>query len=1067
MLSRTRLLLAVVSLIPAALVHATIYYVSPTGNDANNGTSQSTPWKTIDRVNQSTYNVVAGDQILFQRGGTYRGEIIWGTSGTVSAPLTIGAYGTGAAPIISGAKLITGWTQYSGNIWKAYVGQQVDQVFIGGTRMTIARYPNTGWLRNAQGSNNTLYSPDLTQASGYWVGARTILRCTSSTYDTLRVTAYNSGTLTFSSNATNTNMLTRNWGFFFENRLNLLDAANEWFYEASSGYLYLWAPNNANPNSLTVEASVYWSGVNCYWQRHYLVVQDLAFQHQRNAGIRQDGADHVTVNNCTFQDLYHGIRSYGSYDTYTNNTFNRTYATAILNLDNNTLIGNNVLTNIALVPGAGETSWGYFGIRSIGTGNTIRANRLDQIGYAGIEANANTLIEKNVIKHHLASLNDGGGIQFDNVDGLVVQDNLIEDPICQLDGSSTYVEDYQRLGVGIYFGNTSLKNVTVQRNTVMDIPGSGIHVDHTMGSVNYQIKDNILFNNNIQITLSDYSTNNGPDAVPPYYVAQFNDVYSGNVFYCLTKDQLCMRQYLCHNTGWTDFGTFANNRYFNPYNEMSIFIYNLNSFQKYFSLERWQVDRNEDAGSTRSPLRQVAFSTVSELSSNSITSGAFTSNVTGWGGWPTNAQVTRVTTNLDNGCLKAYLPDASVYASFDLRNPEWFPVNNTGEWYRLKLSIQSNTNGDIVVGVKGASQSMNPYNLWQRQIPFGTERRDLEMYFQSPNAEQAQLQFINQYTEPMYYLDNVEVKKVSVQPIDPLTLHTILVNEQSTAQSISLPAGCWSDISGVVTNGTVTVQPYSSKVYYKVADNQCTPTGSTVSVKGFLGGAMNWTTGLMRDDLRAAGLVPTTEPYSGMAWSMENPGATVSAAQLSTTGNSAIVDWVLVELRNNDQFYTVAARKACLIRRDGTIVQPDGNSVITFTTTTTVGKLVALRHRNHMGAMSAAALTANGQLVDLGSPTTALYGTGSEQTDGVRSALWMGNANADYYAKYTGTSNDRDPVLTRIGGTIPTATVAGYFLEDVNMDGVVKYTGANNDRDPILTVVGGTIPTNTLTSPVP
>jgi hypothetical protein len=38
---------------------------------------------------------------------------------------------------------------------------------------------------------------------------------------------------------------------------------------------------------------------------------------------------------------------------------------------------------------------------------------------------------------------------------------------------------------------------------------------------------------------------------------------------------------------------------------------------------------------------------------------------------------------------------------------------------------------------------------------------------------------------------------------------------------------------------------------------------------------------------------------------------------------------------------------------------------------------------------------------------------------------------------------------------------------DVNMDGLVKYTGANNDRDPILTNVGGTIPTNVRSEQLP
>ena len=43
-------------------VQATTYYVSPSGNDNNNGTSPSTAWKTITKVNSVTF--AAGDSIL-------------------------------------------------------------------------------------------------------------------------------------------------------------------------------------------------------------------------------------------------------------------------------------------------------------------------------------------------------------------------------------------------------------------------------------------------------------------------------------------------------------------------------------------------------------------------------------------------------------------------------------------------------------------------------------------------------------------------------------------------------------------------------------------------------------------------------------------------------------------------------------------------------------------------------------------------------------------------------------------------------------------------------------------
>jgi hypothetical protein len=90
----------------------------------------------------------------------------------------------------------------------------------------------------------------------------------------------------------------------------------------------------------------------------------------------------------------------------------------------------------------------------------------------------------------------------------------------------------------------------------------------------------------------------------------------------------------------------------------------------------------------------------------------------------------------------------------------------------------------------------------------------------------------------------------------------------------------------------------------------------------------------------------------------------------------------------------------------------------------------------------------------------------TKNVNGIR-CLWAGDASAEGEIKYTGASNDRDPVLTRVGGSVPTATVNGYFKEDTNLDGVVKYSGSANDRDIILLNVGGVTPTSTRIDQVP
>ncbi|MBK7086012.1 MAG: hypothetical protein IPH53_15650 [Flavobacteriales bacterium] len=67
-----------------------------------------------------------------------------------------------------------------------------------------------------------------------------------------------------------------------------------------------------------------------------------------------------------------------------------------------------------------------------------------------------------------------------------------------------------------------------------------------------------------------------------------------------------------------------------------------------------------------------------------------------------------------------------------------------------------------------------------------------------------------------------------------------------------------------------------------------------VNPKVLLEGPLNTTTLIMNDPLRAAGLVPLTEPYTalGFAQVAGGGGETSTTPVLATTGNNAVVDWV-------------------------------------------------------------------------------------------------------------------------------------------------------------------------------
>lgn len=76
------------------------YYIDPSGDDTKAGTSPSTAWKTLAKINGRTFS--AGDSILFKRGGAWAGQLSPKGSGSSTAPIVIDAYDTGAKPVING-----------------------------------------------------------------------------------------------------------------------------------------------------------------------------------------------------------------------------------------------------------------------------------------------------------------------------------------------------------------------------------------------------------------------------------------------------------------------------------------------------------------------------------------------------------------------------------------------------------------------------------------------------------------------------------------------------------------------------------------------------------------------------------------------------------------------------------------------------------------------------------------------------------------------------------------------------------------------------------------------------
>ena len=101
------------------------------------------------------------------------------------------------------------------------------------------------------------------------------------------------------------------------------------------------------------------------------------------------------------------------------------------------------------------------------------------------------------------------------------------------------------------------------------------------------------------------------------------------------------------------------------------------------------------------------------------------------------------------------------------------------------------------------------------------------------------------------------------------------------------------------------------------------------------------------------GEIPLSEPYSGIYTHYGSGGGEViDTSVLLTSGSTAIVDWVFIELRDKSDSTSIIATQSVLIRRDGFIVDVDGSSSVSFEGVLPDTYYVVVRHRNHFGVMT-------------------------------------------------------------------------------------------------------------------
>ncbi|MCB0556626.1 MAG: hypothetical protein KDD02_23980, partial [Phaeodactylibacter sp.] len=249
------------------------------------------------------------------------------------------------------------------------------------------------------------------------------------------------------------------------------------------------------------------------------------------------------------------------------------------------------------------------------------------------------------------------------------------------------------------------------------------------------------------------------------------------------------------------------------------------------------------------------------------------------------------------------------------------------------------------------------------------------------------------------------------------------------------------------------------------------PCDALLSAKVFLGGAYNDTEGLMHDSLREQGIIPVEQPYDALTDYNYTGTEAVDPAVFATTGPDAIVDWVFVELHDATDPTVVAQQRAGLVQRDGDIVDIDGTSPLAFSGADGTSYYVSVRHRNHLGAMTATpvAFSTAPTTVDFTQASTANYqlggaiGTAYAQQSWPSGtlALWPGNMSNEMVGGthsgdriiFQSTGAEGDAAYFRVlldpenVDVLPVVIILDYHRADANMDGKVIYQGENADPD--------------------
>eukprot|EP01105_Mastigella_eilhardi_P025437 TRINITY_DN6919_c0_g1_i2.p1 TRINITY_DN6919_c0_g1~~TRINITY_DN6919_c0_g1_i2.p1 ORF type:complete len:615 (+),score=84.55 TRINITY_DN6919_c0_g1_i2:630-2474(+) len=579
--------------------------------------------------------------------------------------------------------------------------------------------------------------------------------------------------------------MTAGYGYYLDGLIDYLDADGEWLLDKN----LLLCLKYPSPTKHEVVLAAAPAGITATSSSKNAIISSVYVRYATSVGIQVSGSG-STVDGCQVSH----VNSYGiAAQWYSNNATiqncvvwncNGIAITTSWGGSIGAKVRNNNVTDIGLFRGYGISGVGAEGIVAGSAYSQILGNTITRTGYNGILfAGVGTFVYGNVISYAMRTLDDGGGIYFGGINGVVIRDNIVFG-VANSDIESCPPNSWHGAN-GIYVDESSLDD-SVLDNTVYECE-SGIYI-HVSSRIT--VHGNMMYNNTINLRFS-------------------NNVAGKTIRDCIISENVVAgfgeESLYVDSDSWKLFGTFSRNIYCLPISEVLAVTPDGG-----LSLADWKKEVESDARSCGSTFTEYTINGYS--GTELLPNGAFSTSVAGWGSWPSQSviswQQTGCPTGVGSPCGHWELAGVS-----GLINSGSFLLKK-GQMYEFNITVSATVSVPFSATfiLNASPYTTVPGFVWSPLLSAGQVFTKSFLFTPTVTQNNTRLNlYCTATTDVSLYLGSLSLRAVDAKLNDPSDQFVFLTNPSAVETSKHLAdQTTYADVWGAEQHCDVSLDPYGS-----------------------------------------------------------------------------------------------------------------------------------------------------------------------------------------------------------------------------------------------------------------